>query len=484
MLYATISLALALAHKPTEVLLAHTTCKSDFSSCSNNVDRSVAMFHHIKALRETHGVLANSQKTCSGTKALEKGDVFVSTLSVPLVGEQTTKLHVHSMEGSHGVATLSAHGIVKFDCAGIAFEKTGSSIKLQRDLHSACNSMPKDIKLSKLDHCANQDELHAKIETRYVDLHAVAAKDVSAKGMDDEYCASGNDSDCANSMAAASAFGAICDPDSKMCVPAPDPSKAMCYCNSADGGPVGSFSVDTCADCDDAKCNSKLGSTTLVKGSCTGGGGSDDGGGGDGGDSNGGGGDGCFDKDSTTACLLASPLAECEHVLMADLVPGDLVLGRDGATTVVAVQHKAVDTVAEMLTFHTAAASVSMTPNHAIFVDGELVAANDVKVGSLLSTGAVKRITKSEGNIINPVTASGTIVADGTLAASNPMWIASLTVDAPITRAVVNAALFAAGDVDSIADGAVGVLAMLAKIAATLAAAAATAKALNKRSSK
>jgi len=117
-------------------------------------------------------------------------------------------------------------------------------------------------------------------------------------------------------------------------------------------------------------------------------------------------------------------------------------------------------------------------------VDGELVAANDVKVGSLLSTGAVKRITKSEGNIINPVTASGTIVADGTLAASNPMWIASLTVDAPITRAVVNAALFAAGDVDSIADGAVGVLAMLAKIAATLAAAAATAKALNKRSSK
>ena len=35
-------------------------------------------------------------------------------------------------------------------------------------------------------------------------------------------------------------------------------------------------------------------------------------------------------------------------------------VGRDGATTVVAVQHKAVDTVAEMLTFHTAGGAVSM----------------------------------------------------------------------------------------------------------------------------
>ena len=170
----------------------------------------------------------------------------------------------------------------------------------------------------------------------------------------------------------------------------------------------------------------------------------------------------CFAKDTTTACLLASADAKCEHVLMADLAVGDLVLGREGATAVVAVQHKAVDTISEMLTFHTAAGAVSMTPDHAVFADGELVAAAQVKVGSLLSTGAVKRITKGEAYIINPVTASGTIVADGVLAASNPMWIASLTVDAPLTRMLVNAAIYAAGDVDSIASGVASILAKLA----------------------
>ena len=168
----------------------------------------------------------------------------------------------------------------------------------------------------------------------------------------------------------------------------------------------------------------------------------------------GGGNSGCFAKDSSTACLLASPATECEHVLVSDLALGDLVLGREGATSVVAVQHKAVDTIAEMLTFHTAAgAMVSMTPDHAVFANGELVAAADVKVGSVLSSGAVERITKSEGAIINVVTASGTIVADGVLAASNPLWIASLTVDAPLARAVVNAVLYAVGDVDSVAAG-------------------------------
>ena len=171
----------------------------------------------------------------------------------------------------------------------------------------------------------------------------------------------------------------------------------------------------------------------------------------------------CFAKDSTTACLLSSPNAECHHVLMADLIPGDLVLGRDGATTVVAVQHKAVDTVAMMLTFHTADGAVSMTPDHAVFVDGILVAAADARIGSVLSTGAaIERITKGKANIINPVTASGTIVADGFLAASNPFWVAAITIDAPLTRFMVNVALFAAGDVDSIGAGVAKVTVMFA----------------------
>ena len=182
----------------------------------------------------------------------------------------------------------------------------------------------------------------------------------------------------------------------------------------------------------------------------------------------------CFAKDSSTACLLEHPLAECKQVLMADLVPGDLVLGREGATSVVAVQHKAIDTIAPMLTFHTADGAVSMTPDHGIFVDGRLVAAAEVKVGSVLSTGAVERIVKSKGAIINPVTSSGTIIADGVLAASNPMWIASLTADMPLVRAIVNAALYAAGDVDNVAAGCGRVL---AKLAAALAAAAVVHKA-------
>jgi len=182
----------------------------------------------------------------------------------------------------------------------------------------------------------------------------------------------------------------------------------------------------------------------------------------------------CFAKDSTTVCLLSSPLANCEHTLMADLVPGNLVLGRDGATTVIANQHKAVDTLAEMLTLHTADSEVSMTSDHAVFVDGELVKAADAKVGSSLSTGVITHITKREAAIINAVTADGTIVADGVLAASNPYWIASLTVDAPLTRAVVNAAIYAAGDVDTYFAG-------CAKVATTLVVAALAAKALRSR---
>ena len=80
------------------------------------------------------------------------------------------------------------------------------------------------------------------------------------------------------------------------------------------------------------------------------------------------------------------------------------------------------------------------------------------QVGSLVINAkgeatAIARITKSHAAIINAVTADGTIVANGVLAASNPLWIAALTIDAPLTRALVNAVLYAAGDVDSVGAG-------------------------------
>jgi len=191
------------------------------------------------------------------------------------------------------------------------------------------------------------------------------------------------------------------------------------------------------------------------------------------------------------ACLLVSPTAECEHVLMADLVPGDLVLGREGATRVVAVQHKAIDTIGEMTTLHTAdGKSLSMTLDHAVFVAGVLVAAADAKVGAALTnakgaTANITRITNEKRNIINVVTVDGTIVANGLLAASNPLWIAALTVDAPLRRTVVNALLYAAGDVASVTSGfarvTIIVVTATAKVAATFGGAILAARTLRAR---
>jgi len=150
------------------------------------------------------------------------------------------------------------------------------------------------------------------------------------------------------------------------------------------------------------------------------------------------------------------------------------VLGREGATRVLAVQHKAVDTVSQMLIFTTAdGRSASMTPAHGVWVDGKLVAASEATVGATLTNAkgepkVITRITKGEATIINAVTASGTIVADGILAASNPFWIADRTVDAPLARAVLNCFCFAAGDVDSVGAGVGSVIAKFLLAFATI----------------
>jgi len=206
----------------------------------------------------------------------------------------------------------------------------------------------------------------------------------------------------------------------------------------------------------------------------------------------------CFAKDSATACRVVgstttaeTAYAACYHdaqptagalVLMAELTAGDRVLtmtteGTLTTTHVIAVQHKAADTVAEILTLHASDETrLSLTADHALFIDGTLVAADDAKVGStLMSAGgkaiAVERIAKGEGAIINPVTASGSLLAsDGrgmpVLAASHPIWIAPFVLDSPTARAVVNLALGYVGDVDTLAQG-VGV--GLTKLAITLA---------------
>jgi len=216
---------------------------------------------------------------------------------------------------------------------------------------------------------------------------------------------------------------------------------------------------------------------------------------------------GCFDKDQTRACKLLSSAAnidtayaECfgkprarqaslpsyrsaELVLMSALRAGDLVLDTSTSSSRIIVnQHAETRRITTKLTFHTADSSISMTPDHGVFVNGVLMAASQVRVGARLTTGAVVWITKAESAIINPVTASGTILACDTgapiLAASHPIWIASIVVDSTVTRILVNAALLLAGEAESISSG---VASAVTRLTMSIVIGATAARALRKR---
>ena len=61
MLYTLVPLALALAPTPTDhTLIAGAICSNDFSRCDHGVDPMTAQLHHITALKESAGVLANA----------------------------------------------------------------------------------------------------------------------------------------------------------------------------------------------------------------------------------------------------------------------------------------------------------------------------------------------------------------------------------------------------------------------------------------
>merc|ERR1719174_2058149 len=147
----------------------------------------------------------------------------------------------------------------------------------------------------------------------------------------------------------------------------------------------------------------------------------------------------CFSKETATACRLAGPAvgpaaafeacyknkggaAVAQRVPMAalsvgDHVPTSSVGGELAATRVVVNQHASASAKSPMLTLHTARhGTVSLTPDHAIYVDGALAAASEAKVGSHLMTAdgesaAVTRVVASVAEVINPVTATGTILA-------------------------------------------------------------------------
>ena len=163
--------------------------------------------------------------------------------------------------------------------------------------------------------------------------------------------------------------------------------------------------------------------------------------------------------------LMTERAASAEAVLMASLEVGDAVLtvAVDGGlevTRIVVNQHQHDDDEAELLVLHlSSGAELVLTPTHAIFADGALVAASEATVGAVLECRAevgaaakvvVERVERTRGAVINPVTAAGTLLASDrgppVLAASHPMWIAPILVGSVVARALANAALAAVGD--------------------------------------
>ena len=135
-----------------------------------------------------------------------------------------------------------------------------------------------------------------------------------------------------------------------------------------------------------------------------------------------------------------------------------LIDGTMATTDVIVNQHvNAPSTMSTLLTVTTEdGSSVTLTPDHALFVDGKLAAASDVKVGLSLTSAQgepvrVNAIHWATGAVINPVTGAGTILAaegDGLplLAASHPIWIAPTLHKWSLARGAANVALKLVGD--------------------------------------
>jgi len=128
----------------------------------------------------------------------------------------------------------------------------------------------------------------------------------------------------------------------------------------------------------------------------------------------------CFGRD--TDAVLASG----ETVPMISLRSGDVVQdGPDSFARIIVNQHKtAAHLTSPLLTLEHEQGSVSLTPDHVLNVDGSFVAAREAMVGSKLGNSKVSVVTRTSGGIINPLTTSGKIIADGVLASTYPEWIA------------------------------------------------------------
>ena len=173
----------------------------------------------------------------------------------------------------------------------------------------------------------------------------------------------------------------------------------------------------------------------------------------------------CFGRERTAACRLVDGgasaaaahsacwgaagsnagggVAAAALVPMSELVAGDLVLTEQGGAPsidrVVVNQHREASAAgsATLLTLVHAAGSLTLTPNHVVWLDGGFAPARSAAVGSVLSNGLeVTAITAHAGGIVNPIVAGGTILAsdkaDGgpVLAATADEWTADVLLSA------------------------------------------------------
>lgn len=125
---------------------------------------------------------------------------------------------------------------------------------------------------------------------------------------------------------------------------------------------------------------------------------------------------------------------------MSHLVAGDLVLSSSStASAVVVTQHRPPTSLSSgLLTLHHKKGSLSLTPDHVLQIDGIFMPARYAALGSILSGGhVVTHVTTAFGDVINPVTLAGTILAAGpagapVLAATHPEWIAQWFLSASV----------------------------------------------------
>jgi len=143
-------------------------------------------------------------------------------------------------------------------------------------------------------------------------------------------------------------------------------------------------------------------------------------------------------REAYAQCFLGAAGDAATRAPMSELAAGDTVLSdADTAARVVVNQHKIEDGKASLLiTLTHARGSLALTPDHVLELDGKFMPAREAHVGAALSNGAViEAISHSRGGIINPITATGKILAaaatgEPVVAATGNEWLADVMLSA------------------------------------------------------